>query len=215
MLSKAKHLFIFGLILILFSMCKNEIKQDITSTETIINTDSLVIPNITTQKYPIWILEFQKLRQALYQNDLPTIKSFFDFPLTNEQADGLLAVINYNTNKDVRKVTKLQTEEEFVKYYQQIFRTDFVKGFLPIKSDSLLRNNFATSDRWKIKNDDAQYSSSISYDESEKSLSLFLNAEYGIEADGNEDSKTESAAVLIFIINKNNQLKFKNVLMAG
>ena len=195
--------------------CKNEKKQDLTSVEAITNADTLAIVDTTIQKYPIWILEFQKLRQTLYQNDLPVIKSFFDFPLTDEQSSGLLAVINYNTNKDLRKTTNLQSEEEFTKYYKQIFRTDFVKGLLPLKSDSLLQNNYVSSTSWKVKNDDAQYSTSVSYDKSDKSVSLFLNAAYGIEADGNEESKTESAAVLIFIINKENKLKFDRVIMAG
>ena len=195
--------------------CKNEKKQDVTSVEAITNADTLAIVDTTIQKYPIWILEFQKLRQALYQNDLPVIKSFFDFPLTSDQADGLLAVINYNTNKDFRKATNLLSEEEFEKYYKQIFRTDFVKGLLPMKSDSLLQNNYASSTSWKVKNDDAQYSTSVSYDGSDKSVSLFLNATYGIEAAGNEESKTESAAILIFIINKENKLKFDRVIMAG
>ena len=195
--------------------CKNEKKQDVTSVEAITNADTLAIVDTSIQKYPIWILEFQKFRQALYQNDLPIIKSYFEFPLTNEQANGLLAVINFNTNKDLRKTTKLQSEEEFEKYYKQIFRVDFVKGLLPLKSDSLLQNNYASSTSWKVKNDDAQYSTSVSYDGSDKSVSLFLNAAYGIEADGNEESKTESAAVLIFIIYKENKLKFDRVIMAG
>jgi hypothetical protein len=195
--------------------CKNEKKQDLTSVEAITNADTLAIVDTSIQKYPIWILEFQKLRQALYQNDLPIIKSYFEFPLTNEQANGLLAVINFNSNKDLRKTTNLQSEEEFTKYYKQIFRTDFVKGLLPMKSDSLLQNNYVSSTSWKVKNDDAQYSTSVSYDKSDKSVSLFLNAAYGIEADGNEESKTESAAVLIFIINKENKLKFDRVIMAG
>ena len=130
MLSKAKHFFIFSIILIVFSSCKNEIKQDVTSAETIINTDSLTVVQVDAQKYPIWILEFQKFRQALYQNDLPVIKSFFDFPLTTEQADGLLAVINYNTNKDFRKATNLQSEEEFTKYYKQIVKQLMLKHLI-------------------------------------------------------------------------------------
>jgi hypothetical protein len=195
--------------------CKNEIKQDATSVETITNADTLAIVDTTTQKYPIWILEFQRLRQAVYQNDIAVIKSFFDFPLSEEQADGLLAVINYNTGKDLRKITKLQSEEKFTKYNKQIFRADFVKALLPMKSDSLSKNNYASSDKWKIKNDDAQYSTSVSYDASEKSVSISLDAAYGIEEDGNEDNKTESAAILIFIINKENKLKFDRVIMAG
>ena len=124
-------------------------------------------------------------------------------------------MINYNTGKDLRRITKLQSEEEFTNYYKQIFRVDFVKSLLPMKSDSLFINNFVASDSWKIKNDETQYSASVSYDESDKSLSLSLNAAYGIEADGNEDNKTESAAILFFKINKENQLKFDRVIMAG
>jgi site-specific recombinase XerD len=113
--------------------CKNEIKQDATSVETITNADTLAIVDTSTQKYPVWILEFQRLRQAVYQNDIAVIKSFFDFPLSEEQADGLLAVINYNTGKDLRKITKLLSEEEVMKYNKQIFRADFVKALLPMK----------------------------------------------------------------------------------
>jgi hypothetical protein len=205
-------------ILILFASflsCKNEIKQDLTSSETITNADTLAMLILQLQKYPIWILEFQRFRQAVYQNDITVIKSFFDFPLSEEQADGLLAVINYNTGKDLRKITKLQSEEEFTKYNKQIFRADFVKALLPMKSDSLSKNNYASSDKWKIKNDDAQYSTSVSYDASDKSVSISLDAAYGIEENGNEDNKTESAAILIFKINKENKLKFDRVIMAG
>ena len=152
--------------------CKNEKKQDVTSVEAITNADTLAIVDTTIQKYPIWILEFQRLRQAVYQNDIAVIKSFFDFPLSEEQADGFFAVINYNTGKDLRKIASLKSEEEFTKYYKQIFRADFVKALLPMKSDSLSKNNYASSDKWKIKNDDVQYSTSVSYDASDKSVSI-------------------------------------------
>jgi hypothetical protein len=215
MLSKAKHFFLFVIIFNLFSSCANEKKQNTVSAETIINKDTSAVINSDIQNDSVWIFEFKKLRQALYQNDLPVIKSFFEFPLTTEQADGLLAVINYNTNKDFRKATNLQSEEEFTKYYKQIFRADFVKGLLPLKSDSLLQNNYASSTSWKAKNGDAQYSTTVSYDASDKTVSISLDAAYGIEADGNEENKTESTAILIFKINKQNKLKFNRVIMAG
>ena len=151
--------------------CKNEIKQDVTSVETIINIDSLPVVDASIQKYPIWILEFQRLRQALYQNDLPTIKSYFDFPFTKEQVDGLNALMNFRFQKSVFSCNDLSSDAKFDKYINIIFPSDFVKGLLPIKSDSLLQNNYASSNTWKVKNDDAHYSVSVSFDASDKTLS--------------------------------------------
>jgi hypothetical protein len=208
MLSKAKHLFTFGLISVLFLSCKNEIKQDVTSAETIVNTDSSVNNQITA-KYPTWILEFQRLRQALYQNDISTIATFFDFPLTTEQVDGLSSAILFNTNKEIN-IISIKDTIEYKKYNHQIFSTDFVKSMLPIKSDSLLANNFASSTEWKRPKDETTYSTTITYEISEQSLSIILNAAYG-----KGDEKTESAVVYLFKLNKNNQLKFDKVVMAG
>ncbi len=192
----------------IISSCRNEIKQNTISSETVINTDTLAIVDTSIQKYPVWILEFQRLRQALYQNDIATITTFFDFPLTTEQVDGLSSAILFNTNKEIRNISFKDTVE-FKKYGNQIFPTDFVKSLLPIKSDSLLLNKFASAAEWKRPKDETTYSTTITYETSEQSLSIILNAAYG-----KGDEKTESAVVYIFKL-KNNQLKFDKVVMAG
>lgn len=202
---------IIGIVcFILFSSCKNEIKQDATTAETVTNTDGLTVVDTSAQKYPTWILEFQRLRQALYQNDTDTIKSFFDFPLTDEQADGLKAAVYFNTNIELSKAVRLNTKAELERYCNQIFPTTFVKGLLSLKSDSLVKNKLERSSEWKKPNDNATYYSSALYDEFERTLSLMLNAEYG-----NKDEETESATVYIFILDKNNKLKFDRIEMAG
>lgn len=190
------------------SSCRNEIKQNTISSETVINTDTLAIVDTSIQKYPVWILEFQRLRQALYQNDIATITTFFDFPLTTEQVDGLSSAILFNTNKEIRNISFKDTVK-FKKYGNQIFPIDFVKSLLPIKSDSLLLNKFASAAEWKRPKDETTYSTTITYETSEQSLSIILNAAYG-----KGDEKTESAVVYIFKL-KNNQLKFDKVVMAG
>lgn len=213
MLSKAKHFFTFGFILILFISCKNEIKQGLTFTETIVKKDTLVVQQ-TSPKYPTWILEFQKLRQALYQNDIATIATFFDFPLTTEQVDGLSSAILFNTNKEIN-IISIKDTVELKKYFHQLFPTDFVKSILPIKSDSLLLNNFETSAEWKRTNNDILYNSYVSYDDIDKSVSIMLNVKYLIEKNTENETTTESSLGYIFKLNKNNQLKFDKVVMAG
>jgi hypothetical protein len=215
MFNKAKYLFIFGVIIFHFTSCKNEIKQDAISTETAINTDSSIVSNSSVNKYPVWILEFQKLRQALYQNDTAIITTFFDFPLTDEQADGLKAAFYFNTNKELNKSVKLNHNPEFQKYCNQIFPSFFVKGLLSVNVDSLENNNFARCKDWKLPNDNASYHASVSYDDYEKSLSLLLNAAYGRVDDNNEEDEIESATVFIFKLDKNNKLKFDRIEMAG
>jgi hypothetical protein len=149
------------------------------------------------------------LRQALYQNDIFTITTFFDFPLTTEQVNGLSSAILFNTNKEIKHFS-INDSIEYKKYNHQIFPTDFVKSMLPIKSDSLLVNNYATSIEWKRPKDEITYNTTITYESAEQSLSIILNAAYG-----KGDEKTESAVVYFFKLNKNNQLKFDKVVMAG
>jgi hypothetical protein len=86
------------------------------------------------------------LRQALYQNDIFTITTFFDFPLTTEQVNGLSSAILFNTNKEIKHFS-INDSIEYKKYNHQIFPTDFVKSMLPIKSDSLLVNNYCIINR--------------------------------------------------------------------
>ena len=215
MFNKAKYLFIFGVIIFLFFSCKNETKQDVTAAETSINTDSSIVPDAAINKYPVWMLEFQKLRQALYQNDTVIITTFFDFPLTDEQADGLKAAFYFNTNKELNKSVKLNNKPEFQKYCNKIFPSLFVKGLLSVNIDSLGSNNFARCTDWKLPNDNVSYHASVSYDDYEKSLSLLLNAAYGKVDDNNEEDEIESAIVFIFKLDKNNKLKFDRVEMAG
>ncbi len=212
------HIILFSCLIFLLS-CKNEQKKErysevIKEKSENINEDRSDSPSLNKTDL-IWLSEFQRFRQALYLDNLNEINSFFIFPLSEKQADGLLSVIYFNTGKDLRKQTKLQTKNDFVKYYKHIFRTEFKKGLLPIKSDSLLRYKFAASDEWKIINDETLYSTSVSYDESDKLLSISLDVEYVIQTDGNMDAKTESSVIFIFKINKENKLKYDRIIMAG
>lgn len=200
---------------IFFTSCKNERKSDSVDSEAALNSDSSVVTDTLTQKYPVWISEFQKLSQALYNNDTNTITTFFDFPLNKEKSDGLLAAIYFNTNKEIGKDVRLTNKSIFIKYCNQIFPSLFVKGLVSVKNDSLQINNFAKSADWKLPNDNATYHASVSYDDYEKTVSLLLNAVYGNDGSDSEEDETESATVYIFKLDKNNKLKFDRVEMAG
>ncbi len=199
------------LLFLLFLSCKNENKQAITNAETHVKVDTLET-HPPVSKYPIWILEFQRLRQALYQNDKTVLSTFFDFPLSEEQSNGLVEAIRFNSNNDNSYASNISitTAEDIQKHYTDLFPTKLVKALLPIKSDSLLANNFVSSSTWKNTNDNAVYNTTVSYDSADATMSLFINAEYG-----SRDEKTESAVVYLFKLTKNNQLKFDKVLMAG
>ena len=212
------HNIFFSCLIFLLS-CKNEYKKERFSE--VIKGNSENINETRNDSSPlnksdsIWLNEFQRFRQALYLDNLSEINSFFNFPLSERQAEGLLSVIYFNRGKDLRKQTKFQTEKDFVKYYKQIFRTELKNGLLSIKSDSLLRYKIAASGVWKNKNDETLYSTSVSYDESDKLLRISLDVEYKIRTGGDMDAKTESSVIFIFKINKENKLKFDRIIMAG
>lgn len=94
------------------------------------------------QTFPNWILEFKRLRAALYQNNMDSLCTFFDFPLTKEQSEGLVAAVNFRATSTSGETIQIHTKQDFIEYSWQIFPTDYVKGLLPIKSDSLLKDEF-------------------------------------------------------------------------
>ena len=163
------------------------------------------------KEYPLWITEFKRLRDALYQNNIEEIKSFFDFPLTDDQSTGLFNASQVMSGNEVKNFDII-TEEEFTKDYTKIFTSEFIKGLLPIKSDSLLANQYAHSPEWKRKGDNAVYTTSATFEEHDQILSLYLNSTYFIE--DSEETSGESAVVFMFKM-KNGKLKFDGVMMAG
>lgn len=169
------------------------------------------------QTFPNWILEFKRLRAALYQNNMDSLCTFFDFPLTKEQSEGLVAAVNFRATSTSGETIQIHTKQDFIEYSWQIFPTDYVKGLLPIKSDSLLKDGFFASPKWKLPKENAEYFTSVSYDKSEESFSLSFNVNYftGENDENGELEMYESAAVFIFKMDKNHKLKFDQMIMAG
>jgi hypothetical protein len=167
--------------------------------------------------YPNWIMEFKRLRAALYQNNIDSLCTFFDFPLTKEQSEGLVAAVNFRASTVTGESIRIITKQDFIDYSWQIFPTDYVKGLLPIKSDSLLKNNFNASPKWELPKENEEYFTFVSYDESEESISLSFNVNYftGEKGDNGTLDMYESAAVFIFKMDKNHRLKFDQMIMAG
>ena len=159
------------------------------------------------QTFPNWILEFKRLRAALYQNNMDSLCTFFDFPLTKEQSEGLVAAVNFRATSTSGETIQIHTKQDFIEYSWQIFPTDYVKGLLPIKSDSLLKDEFFASPKWKLPKENAEYFTSVSYDN--------VNYFTGENGENGELEMYESAAVFIFKMDKNHKLKFDQMIMAG
>ncbi|MBX7225451.1 MAG: hypothetical protein K1X55_05435 [Chitinophagales bacterium] len=194
-----------------FLSCKSHSTPTTPAIDAVAPTSEQISTNVSAEskkEYPMWITEFKRLRDALYQNNMEELQSFFDFPLTDDQSTGLFNAGQFMSGREVNIVTK----EEFIKSYTALFPQDFIKGLLPLKSDSLLLNQYAASPEWKRKGDNAVYTTSASFEEHDQILSLYLNATYFIE--DSEETSGESAVVFMFKM-KNGKLTFEGVMMAG
>jgi len=160
-----------------------------------------------------WVDDFKNFRMALYNKDAAKLKTYFAFPLNT---DTTFIWTPVTTNEGENKVPKLSdpgklSENDFEKYYPLIFRGDFVKSVLKIKSEKLLKTGNASTSTFKGEKED--YLMDVNLDANGKSISLNLSYSH-LAMEGSEDFG-EYNIIYIFKIIDGKRLLFDKILMAG
>lgn len=195
--------------------CKSNQSEKNIDNVTEVNTDTLssetTIDSNDTQKKDNIFSQFHRLRLSLVMQDPKLITTFFDFPLTDDQAIGLETALQFtSTSKIVGDIT---LQKDFENNIANIFDKKVIKALGEISLDELKQKKVATSKVFHIPNDKTDYAVYVYIDDTEGNLDISVNATYPPSED-NEDA-LESAAIYNFKQDSSGKLKFKQVLSAG
>ena len=167
---------------------------------------------------PEWINHFRDFRNALYNNDINKIKTYFSFPVVNINNEIWSVVLADSTDiftgYSSDPLTPF-TEKDLDRYYKKLFPKEFISSILKLKSDVLFKTNNAsvelsTSDR---ATGGTMYAS---VDKEDHTLSLVLSFITVVNDDnGNSEDAGEASIGYTFLIQKDGRLLFKEVRIAG
>lgn len=199
---------LFALVLLAFISCKDGSEQKITETSVIANDSAAVNDE--------WLADFKRFREAVYHNDIATIKSFIDFPVMNENNEIWdLAYLGEEIMPETQNEIQIKpfTETEFEKRCSFIFPRHFIKSLLKVKTDSLLRNGQYETIEFN-EQDSFYYKMYVDID-SGKRLNLHLWSNKPIKIEDGEFDAAEFSIMYEFDIINNKHLKFRRVRLAG
>ncbi|MEO5909924.1 MAG: hypothetical protein ABIP95_03505 [Pelobium sp.] len=165
-----------------------------------------------------WIDDFRNFRMAIYNNDVPQLKTYFSFPFEDKGHTiiGLCAIsdADWIVRKKHFKDPQLFYEADLEKYHKKVFDERFTTAILKIKSEQLVAKHSTETKLFGDK--DLIYKLYADYNEDEKTLMLNMsignNAKY---PDGNYVSEGEHNIIYHFKIMNGKKLILIRVDMAG
>ncbi|MFN5476677.1 MAG: hypothetical protein ACK484_08830 [Sphingobacteriales bacterium] len=161
-----------------------------------------------------WVVNFEQFRDAIYQRNKAKAKAFFDFPM--DTADGelwYLALGGFSNATDVAATSKYFTAKDLDRYFDHVFPSDLVKGFLKVKIKELYNTGHSESPEWK--KDQKTYQLRARYDRESSEIELNLSIHSAVEVSENEFDPIESNLIYKFSIRPNGHIKFLNCFLAG
>ncbi len=169
-----------------------------------------------SQKRPC-IESFKTFRDAVYNNDTATIKSYFSFPVENVANEIWYLVLTekeLETKKlSISGITPF-TEKDFNRYYKKLFPKQFVKALLRVKSADLFNSGKVQSPEVKDGNTSIIIYASLDQEESTLTLNVAYNTAWN-EKSGEVTEGGESNVIYNFRMLNNGQLLFLNIRLAG
>lgn len=162
--------------------------------------------------------EFTSFRNAVYQGNIRTTKSFMEFPVINTNNDIWYVVLN-EQEQQFRKINSKKiipfTEADLILYYRKIFPKAFVVSLLKINTDTLFKKGSASS---MANSEDSitNYSMDVFYDKEvgRLSLNLFYRRQMK-DSYGNDVRGDENNVIYNFNIKPNGRLVFSHIRIAA
>lgn len=154
-----------------------------------------------------WSDSFEELKNAITNGDKSKVKTFFDFPIQDEQ--NLIWYKAYGFSEDIDIPTdraKPFPEKEFDKNYDKIFPKEFKVLIARVNTQELLKMGEFSTTEYKVKDD--SYAMHVFFDKKENILWLGLNVTF--LSDGEEYGHSD---VYSFNIVSDKMLKFKGIEM--
>jgi hypothetical protein len=194
---------------------KNSLTEKKETLETSNTENKNIEPKVEVNKS---IESFKEFRNAVYKKNKVKVKTFFNFPIYNENNE-IWYLEGIANEKNLKKITDKIipfTETEFDKHYDKIFTTYFVNSILKIKSEIL----FNTGEYETIEQTEKQtkYKIYATYDKEKNEIILNLATETPIKFNDGENDLIENAeynVIYYFKIENDKNLKFKQIRIAG
>jgi len=202
------------IVVAIFSSCQRKKDEKQISGATDVKVSTVTDGAKVKQKYIetlSWIDDFKNFRMALYNKDLPKLKTYFTFPL-NTESTAILTAVAAGNGKDIELADPaLLSEKEFAAYYPEIFTEDFLQSVLKIKSEKLYKDGSATTEVFKGANRD-HYMSLNHVTQGEE---LYFSLGYYDHATADVEEISEYNVIYVFKIIDGKYLRFDQILEAG
>lgn len=165
-----------------------------------------------------WMDDFRNFRMAIYNDDVPKLETYFNFPF-DDNGKSILSLCNL-TDKDWAERKKqfnnpdLFYQADLAKYYKNIFPENFTTLLLKVKSDLLFSKQHLQTKI--IEDKDGAYQLFVDYSEVENTLSLNFAISNNLKDDnGNYVSEGEHNIIYLFKIVNDKKLILERVDIAG
>ena len=220
-------------IFLCFFSCKEKVQeksmQYVEQTE-VINKESAIIESIDNLvsdtdidgiKYvevQSWMDDFRNFRMAIYNDDLPKLGTYFNFPF-NDQGKSILGLCNIPDSDWAERKKQFNNpdlfyQEDLAKYYKNIFDKNFTALLLKVKSDQLFSKQHLQTKI--IEDNDGAYQLFVDYSEVENTLTLNFAISNNFKDDnGNYVSEGEHNIIYHFKIINDKKLILVRVDIAG
>lgn len=200
---------------------KHEVKEQKDSAKVIVSDSVTATPESKLNSKYIsvntWIDDFKNLRQAIFLKDKEKLKTYFNFPIGDENWGYLV-----DFSESERKARKgkyanpdLLYEADFDRYYKSVFDDDLAKAIMKIKADDLFEKHLAESPDFNA--DDFNFKLIVNYVQEDKTT-LHLNLSYNnnsVDENGEPVSEGEHNKIYIFEVEDGKRLIFQKVAFAG
>lgn len=165
-----------------------------------------------------WMDDFRNFRMAIYNNDVPKLETYFNFPF-DDKGTSILALCTISDNDWAERKKQFNNPDLFyqsdlAKYYKNIFGKNFTALLLKVKSDQLFsRQHFKTK---IIEDCDGAYQLFVDYSEVENTLTLnFAISNNFKDENGDYVSEGEHNIIYHFKIINDKKLILVRVDLAG
>ncbi|SDG51067.1 hypothetical protein SAMN05421827_107122 [Pedobacter terrae] len=216
-----KHVYLIFASILLLSACNNTPKKaedKLVSQTKISDSVNIIPPKENDVEVKNWLDDFKNFRETLHLKDLKKLKTYFDFPVSDDGA-AIWSLCNLTeaeiqARKSKFKNADLFYEQDLEQYYNRIFNADFVKMLLKIKSDKLYATHY--NETTEVTTADHIYKLIAEYNATSKVLSFNLAyANNGTDEEGNRVSEGEYNIIYSFTVIDGKYLKFKRIDIAG
>jgi len=163
-----------------------------------------------------WLQSFNDFRTAVYSSDINKVKSFFNFPIVDDNNEIWQLVYQGNENeRGELSAKKPFTAQDFEKHFNGLFSKKFRNAIVKLHSGDLGKKGESETSAFK-ENNTTTYKMYATVDKIEKTLTLSLAFRTVLKDEkGKVEGSEEYGTLYVFDMLSNGQIKFKGIRLTA